>query len=115
MNEFDYIKTARHQMLTEHGPVKDHPVQFCMAGFIEEAAEVSCVKKLMRGDYPESDFKRGGPRHNKLVMEIGDALWYLYNLMDQIDVPPSEVRRLNHEKCVSRHARGVVRGDGSER
>lgn len=115
MNEHDYMIGASRQMLTNHGPIYANPIMFCMAGFSEEAAEVSCVKKLMRGDYPESDFMKGGPRHDALVMEIGDAMWYLYNLMNQIDVEPAEVRRLNNEKCEDRHRRGVVRGDGSDR
>lgn len=115
MNEADYLKAARGQMFTDHGPIRENPIMFCMAGFSEEAAEVSCVKKLMRGDYPESDFVRGGPRHDALVKELGDALWYFTNLMDRIGVTPAEVRRINHEKCEDRHARGVVRGDGSDR
>ena len=115
MNEEDYMNIASQQMLTDHGPVKANPIMFCMAGFAEEAAEVSCVKKIMRGDYPESEFIKGGPRHNALVAEIGDAMWYLYNLMSEIGVSPAQVRHLNYEKCADRHRRGVVRGDGSDR
>lgn len=115
MNERDYIAAARKQLLTDQPMVKDNPIMFCMSGMSEETAEAACVKKLLRGDYPESDLKKGGPRYNALVKELGDVMWYLHNLMDQIGVDPEEVRRLNYEKCADRHRRGVVRGDGDNR
>lgn len=115
MSEDDYTREIAKMILTDRKMVADNPIMFCMAGMSEEIGEAAAVKKLLRGDYPESDFVKGGPRHEALVKELGDGMWYLYNLMRLIGVTPGEVRNRNYIKCVDRHARGVVRGDGDDR
>lgn len=50
-----------------------------------------------------------------LVLELGDVLWYVAQLADQMGVPLSTVVERNREKLLSRRARNVISGSGDMR
>lgn len=54
-------------------------------------------------------------RKEKLVKELGDVLWYLSQLCNELHLSFDEVARVNLEKLASRANRGVLKGSGSER
>jgi NTP pyrophosphatase (non-canonical NTP hydrolase) len=77
-------------------------------GMIGEAGEVSeKVKKWLRGDR-ELD-------KPELVKELGDVLWYITALADDLGYTLEDVVNMNVEKLSSRRDRGVVKGSGDNR
>jgi NTP pyrophosphatase (non-canonical NTP hydrolase) len=50
-----------------------------------------------------------------LVKELGDVLWYVARAARGLDLPMSEIARVNAEKLASRAARGVLHGSGDNR
>lgn len=50
-----------------------------------------------------------------VVLELGDNLWYIAQLADQLGIPLSTVIERNKEKLLSRRARNVISGSGDMR
>lgn len=77
-------------------------------GLIGEAGEISeKVKKWLRGDR-ELD-------RDALLKELGDPLWYIASLADDLGYTLQEVVDANVAKLSSRLERGVLKGDGDNR
>ena len=51
----------------------------------------------------------------ELIKEVGDVLWYLAQISNELFVGLDEVARLNIEKLRSRKERGVLGGSGDNR
>lgn len=80
-----------------------------LAGESGECADK--VKKIMRdkrGDFTEED-------RLAVLKELGDVLWYVAEVSLYLDMPMSELARMNLEKLASRKARGTLVGAGDER
>lgn len=80
-----------------------------LAGEVGEVCEL--LKKAMRDD--------GGlirsDRHERLLYELGDVLWYLAVLASDLGLSLGEVAQANLDKLADRKRRNVIRGDGSNR
>lgn len=77
-------------------------------GLAGEAGEIAeKVKKFLRGD-KELD-KEG------LLKELGDPLWYITSLADDLGYTLQDVVDANREKLSSRKDRGLLKGDGDNR
>jgi NTP pyrophosphatase (non-canonical NTP hydrolase) len=81
-------------------------------GLNGEAGEVAeNVKKMLRDD--------GGnltdERHEALVNELGDVLWYVSELSTVLGVNLAEVATKNITKLRDRRERNVIRGEGDTR
>lgn len=50
-----------------------------------------------------------------LKKELGDVLWYLANLADDLGLSLQEIAELNIAKLVDRKNRGVLQGSGDNR
>lgn len=113
MNMNDYQTAARR---TAMGNSLDHFVM----GLSEEAGEVAGVmKRFHRGDdkYHEpyrlaqlSTFAK-----DKLKAEIGDVLWYIAMIADELEVPLEEIAQYNIDKLADRAKRNVITGTGDHR
>lgn len=76
-------------------------------GAANEAGEVAGkVKKWMRGD---------GVTMEAIASEIGDTLWYLAALAQDIGIPLSHIAAVELTKIEDRAARGVIKGNGDNR
>lgn len=85
----------------------EHAVPYLALGLSSEAGEVAGkVKKTIRGD---------APNPAALIAELGDVLWYLTRLIDELGLDYETLARLNADRLKSRQARGVIRGDGDDR
>ncbi len=51
----------------------------------------------------------------ELKDELGDELWYLARLADELDVSLSEVATRNVDKLLDREERDMITGDGDNR
>jgi NTP pyrophosphatase (non-canonical NTP hydrolase) len=76
-------------------------------GLCGEAGEVAeKVKKQVR----DGNFNR-----HEVAKELGDVLWYLANLANDIGYNLSEVAVISIDKLQSRKDRGVISGSGDNR
>lgn len=86
-------------------------------GLSNEAGEVlGVLKKLMRDDerglnaaLEDADVRK------QVSAEVGDVLWYVMAVLDELDVDASSVAQSLIDKLASRKARGVISGSGDAR
>ena len=84
-----------------------HKVVYPTLGLCGEAGEVAeKVKKQVR----DGVFNR-----HEVAKELGDVLWYLTNICNDIGYNLDEIAYLNIEKLSSRKERGVIKGSGDNR
>lgn len=76
-----------------------------LAGEAGEAAET--YKKGLRGDDLDVD--------TRLKNELGDVLWYVALIADQIDADLSDIAQSNLDKLRDRADRAQLRGEGDDR
>lgn len=109
MNFNDYQKRA---ILTALYSEK-YKIIYPALGLGDEAGEVlGKVKKWLRGDDGE---ELSQERKDAIAMEMGDVLWYLAVLSNDLGVSLEDVAKSNLEKVESRKERGQIKGDGDNR
>lgn len=85
-----------------------HAVIYPALGLAGEAGEIAeKVKKWLRGD-KELD-------KDAILSELGDPLWYICSMADDLGYTLEDVIQRNMEKLRSRKERGVVKGEGDNR
>lgn len=85
-----------------------HAIVYPALGLVGESGEIAeKVKKYLRGD---KELDREG-----LLKELGDPLWYITSLADDLGYTLQEVVDANVEKLSSRKERGVLKGSGDNR
>ena len=88
----------------------EHKITYPTVGLTGEAGELANkVKKLLRGDTNRDELLEG------IKGEMGDILWYLSALADDIGVSLADVATDNIDKLASRYARDTLRGAGDNR
>jgi NTP pyrophosphatase (non-canonical NTP hydrolase) len=84
-----------------------HKVLYPTLGLCGESGEVAeKVKKQVR----DGVFNR-----HEVAKELGDVLWYLTNICNDIGYSLSEIADLNIDKLQSRKKRDVIQGSGDNR
>lgn len=85
-------------------------ITYSTMGLVGEAGELANkVKKILRGDGNNAELIDG------IKAEMGDILWYLSALADDVGVPLEEVAADNIAKLRDRQARGKLKGAGDNR
>lgn len=92
--------------------MKVYPEQYAVIypalGLSGESGEIAeKVKKSLRGDKPLVK--------EDVLKELGDVLWYITSMSDDLGYTLEDVMNQNIEKLSSRKERGVVKGDGDNR
>ena len=88
---------------------RDKRIEYLALGLGSEAGEVQGkVKKWIRGD------KRGLDKE-AIKKELGDVLWYVARLADELGISLKEIAITNLIKLYNRKERGKIKGDGDER
>ena len=91
---------------------RDMKIIYPTLGLTGEAGEVADkVKKVIRDNKESFD----ADKRLEIAKEIGDALWYVAVLSDDIGYPLEEIAQMNYEKLASRKARGMIGGSGDNR
>lgn len=91
------------------------PTAFCydylIPGLAAEAGEISgkFAKWIRDGDISEVDFWQS------ISEEIGDVLWFLAVLSNEIGENLSDIAQRNLDKLADRQERGVIGGSGDKR
>lgn len=81
-------------------------------GLNGEAGETAeKVKKLYRDDEGEITEER----KSALKKELGDCLWYMSQIAEDLDLSLDDVAENNIEKMLDRKERGTLHGDGDNR
>lgn len=87
---------------------EDMRIVYPTLGLVGEAGEVAeKVKKMIRKD-GELDLKA-------TAKELGDVLWYIANLANDLGYSLEDVAQMNIMKLTSRQERGVIKGNGDDR
>ena len=90
---------------------KEKGLDYCTLGLVGEAGEIANkVKKVIRDNRPVDDAFKAD-----MKAEIGDVLWYIARLADELGISLQEVADYNMEKLLSRLERGVIGGSGDNR
>lgn len=93
-------------------PNKGNNIVYPVLGITGEAGEIADkVKKVQRdkkGILSEEDRKA-------LIKELGDVLWYITAMADELDISLEEVAYVNIQKIHSRRERGTLSGEGDDR
>jgi len=102
MNFNEYQKIARSTAIYP----KEYKVIYPALGLCGEAGEVAeKVKKNIRD----------GKSLDGVGLELGDVLWYISALADDLGVTLEEVAQANVDKLQSRKDRGKIGGSGDNR
>lgn len=92
---------------------KDQAITYLALGLASEAGEVAGkIKKVIRD---QSAFDLSTEWKKDFLSEVGDVLWYIARIADELDVSLSEVAEKNIEKLLDRSSRGVIKGSGDSR
>ncbi len=93
-------------------PNKGNNFIYPTLGLAGEAGEVAeKIKKIIR----DSDGIVSEEKKAELAKELGEVLWYISNLAEELGLKLEDVARGNIEKLRSRLERGKVHGNGDNR
>jgi len=87
-------------------------IMYCALGLCGEAGEIAeKVKKLYRdsGGKITEEFKAA------LLKELGDPLWYIAAMGNEVGFDLQQIAQTNVDKLSSRKERGVLGGSGDNR
>lgn len=108
----DFDKYQVEARKTAVYPNQDKNVVYPTLGLCGEAGEVAeNVKKVFRDDYGIVTLER----RDKLIMELGDVLWYVANLAIELGVALSAIAEENLKKLWKRKEEDKIHGEGDER
>lgn len=109
MNFDDYQKDA---VSTAFYPKKGDNLYYPTLGLAGEAGEVcEKIKKIMR----DNDGHMGPYEREDIARELGDVLWYIANLCNELDLDLSYIAITNILKLQSRKMRETLKGSGDNR
>ena len=93
-------------------PNKDKNFIYPTLGLVGESGEVAeKIKKVLRDKNGNFDYES----KTAIKKELGDVLWYLANLCNELDFTLNEVAEENLEKLNNRLSRGKISGSGDDR
>tara|TARA_B100001989_G_scaffold134312_1_gene95113 strand:- start:351 stop:680 length:330 start_codon:yes stop_codon:yes gene_type:complete len=93
-------------------PNKDKNFIYPTLGLVGESGEVAeKIKKILRDKNGKFDYES----KTAIKKELGDVLWYLANLCNELDFTLNEVAEENLEKLNNRLFRGKISGSGDDR
>jgi NTP pyrophosphatase (non-canonical NTP hydrolase) len=91
---------------------KEVRILYPTLGLTGEAGEVADkVKKVIRDN--DGDFSV--EKRLEIAKELGDVLWYISTLANDLGYTLEEIGELNNRKLSSRKERGVISGNGDNR
>ena len=113
MNMHEYQQQAKQ---TAFYPNRGDNFVYPSLGLVNEAGEVAGkIKKLMRDQNKFSPADLSAEDRVVLQKEIGDVLWYVTILADEIGLSLEDIAAANLEKLQGRQGRDTLTGDGDDR
>ena len=113
MNLNEYQAAAR---TTRFEQTKGINKGYSALGLTGEAGEVADkVKKIIRGDFDEKTPEELQEYKLEIAKELGDVLWYVAAVADDLNIGLDVVAQSNLDKLRSRQDRGALQGSGDNR
>ncbi len=110
MNFNEYQKKALKTALYSGNKFTD--LTHWVLGTVEEAGEIAGrFKRIIR----DQDSKITEANRQEMASEIGDVLWHLAVLSQELDIPFDQVAKQNLAKLADRQKRGKIKGKGDNR
>jgi NTP pyrophosphatase (non-canonical NTP hydrolase) len=106
----EYQKQAITTNLSKDDKFKELIQQ--VLGLGDEAGEVQSIFKKWIRDNNADPAKLD---RKNIAKELGDVLWYIAIVAHDLDIPLSDIAKLNVEKLRSRQQRGTLKGNGDNR
>lgn len=108
------LNEYQNQALKTNISLEKYKIIYPALGLGNEAGEVlGKIKKWLRGDDGEGQMSK--ERIETLKGELGDVLWYLAVLADDLGLDLNEIAEKNLSKLQSRQEKGKLMGDGDTR
>ena len=104
----------KYQMFVRSTKVydKEYTLIYPVLGLVNEAGEVAGkLKKIMRDDGGQLSPEK----LDDLVAELGDVLWYVTAVADDLGITINDIFFANYTKIKSRQERGMIKGSGDTR
>jgi NTP pyrophosphatase (non-canonical NTP hydrolase) len=110
MDRLDFSEYQKRARMTADYP-QQYKIFYPAMGLGAEVGELqNKIKKLMRGDA----FVKGMDKED-LASEMGDILWYVAILSEDLGLDLEEVAVKNIAKLADRKKRGVIKSSGDNR
>jgi len=95
---------------------KSQAHSYLALGLASEAGEVAGKLKKVIRDYSNTPLDQMTPEWKKeYLSELGDVLWYLARISDELGVSLSEIAEANISKLFDRLNRNKIQGNGDNR
>lgn len=91
MNEKEYLEKAKRTLST-----KEDLIEHCIIGLMTESAE-------MLDNFKKHKFYKRELNIQNLKEELGDLMWYMYQLLEELNYSPDDCRRDNIWKLLKRY------------
>lgn len=109
---FETFKEYQALTITTAIYPRDRALEYLGLGLASEAGEVAGkIKKVIR----DSDGIVTELARNSLFQELGDVLWYVSELCNELEIDMETVANYNISKLKSRQTRNVLGGEGDNR
>lgn len=108
MNFKEYQDKARSTAIYPH----KYAIIYPAFGLFGEAGEVAeKIKKVIR----DNDNNFDDEKSQQIIKELGDVLWYMANLAEDLGFTLDQVAQTNIDKLADRQKRNKLHGSGDER
>lgn len=87
-------------------------LNYLINGLAAEAGEVSGKWAKLLRDGPKTSIEE---HHKEIIKELGDILWFVARLSDELGYDLNRVVQMNIDKLESRKKREVLSGSGDNR
>lgn len=100
---------------------KEIALAYCAMGLTGEAGEVADkIKKLYRDDKlnsldATSELLLIDEHRLAIAKELGDVLWYITAMANEIDMDLEQVAQMNYDKLLKRRRTNTLHGNGDDR
>jgi NTP pyrophosphatase (non-canonical NTP hydrolase) len=112
----DFKEYQKKSRVTAVYPNKDNDFTYPVLGLMAEAGEVADkIKKHIRDDGIHTPEGLSVEQKKELAKELGDVLWYISQLVTELDGDLEEIAQMNIDKLYSRMERNKIGGSGDNR
>ena len=112
----DFKEYQKKSRVTALYPNKDNDFTYPLLGLMAEAGEVADkIKKHIRDDGINTPSELSPEQKKELAKELGDVLWYVSQLVTELDGDLEEIAQMNIDKLYSRMERNKIGGSGDNR
>lgn len=95
---------------------KEVGLAYCALGLTGEAGEVAeKIKKLYRDHGYQAGDVLSDDQKNLLKKELGDVVWYVTALANEIELSLEEILKANYDKLIKRRETNTLSGSGDNR